>query len=106
MDLTQKKCQPCDRQTPKLAREEMQQYLKELKDWNVVQGKLTKNFRFKNFIQAIGFINELAILAENEQHHPDFCLHYNEVKVTLWTHAIKALSENDFILAAKMNRLG
>lgn len=105
MDLTTKKCQPCEGNTPKLKREEVTKLLKELEGWKLQSGKITKTFSFKNFMHAIGFVNEMAVLAEDEGHHPDFSVHYNKVDVSIWTHAINGLSENDFILAAKIDQL-
>ena len=66
--------------------------------------RITKRFKFNDFLAAMAFLDKMAVLAEDEAHHPDFCVHYSEVDVTLWTHAVGGLSENDFILAAKMRR--
>lgn len=66
--------------------------------------KITKKFKFKNFKEAMAFINKVAELAESEGHHPDIFIFYNRVKFELSTHAIGGLSENDFILAAKINK--
>lgn len=68
--------------------------------------KIHKKFKFKNFVEAMQFVNRVAELAETEGHHPDIIIHYNCVTLTLWTHAIGGLSQNDFILAAKINTLG
>jgi 4a-hydroxytetrahydrobiopterin dehydratase len=67
--------------------------------------KLEKRFVFGDFKTAMGFVNKLATLAEEEQHHPDFAVHYSIVDVTLYTHAIEGLSDNDFILAAKIDEM-
>ncbi|MES1164692.1 MAG: 4a-hydroxytetrahydrobiopterin dehydratase [Verrucomicrobiota bacterium] len=67
--------------------------------------QLRRTFQFKDFLGAMAFLNRLASLAEAEQHHPDFCVHYNKVDVTLWTHSVGGLSENDFIVAAKLDDL-
>jgi 4a-hydroxytetrahydrobiopterin dehydratase len=67
--------------------------------------RLIKTFKFANFVAAMEFLNRVAELAESEQHHPDFCVHYNRVDFTLWTHAVGGLSDNDFILAAKIDAL-
>lgn len=68
-------------------------------------GKLTRNFPFENFKKAIAFVNELAVIAEREQHHPDICIRYNEVSIELSTHDVGGLSVNDFILAAKLDEV-
>ena len=69
------------------------------------EGHLYKKFKFKNFLEAMKFVNAVAEIADQEQHHPDFCVHYNKVEIQLWTHAINGLSENDFIVAAKIDKL-
>ncbi|MBI4079355.1 MAG: 4a-hydroxytetrahydrobiopterin dehydratase [Candidatus Levybacteria bacterium] len=77
-------------------------------DWMLVRDgthKLTRQFKFKNFKEAISFINKLANLAEREQHHPDIKIVYNRVQLELFTHAVGGLSENDFIMAVKINKL-
>lgn len=105
MELKNKKCVPCEGGMPKLNTQEIKKYLGQVKGWEARGDKLKKLYKFKSFIQAIGFVNQLAVLAEEEGHHPDFSVHYNEVELTLWTHAIGGLSENDFILAAKIDEL-
>ncbi|MBN2327654.1 MAG: 4a-hydroxytetrahydrobiopterin dehydratase [Candidatus Omnitrophica bacterium] len=103
--LSEKRCVPCEGGVEKLQENQIQELLKKIDGWSVEQDKLRKTFQFKNFIQAIGFINQAAIAAEVEGHHPDFCVHYNKVDFIIWTHAIGGLSENDFILAAKLDAL-
>lgn len=105
MDLTQKKCIPCEAGTPPLGEIKINELLQQIPTWALKEGHLYKKFKFKNFTEAIKFVNSVAKIAEQEQHHPDFCVHYNRVKIELWTHAIKGLSENDFILAAKIDKL-
>lgn len=75
-------------------------------DWKVVDDHhLERSFKFKNFKEALEFTNAVAKIAEQEQHHPDIYLAWGKVKITLWTHKINGLSENDFILAAKIDKL-
>jgi 4a-hydroxytetrahydrobiopterin dehydratase len=106
MDLSQKKCVPCEGGVPKLAPDKVQELLKQLDGWSVRDERLQKHFRFKNFKQAMAFVNGIAEIAEEENHHPDFRVHsWNSVDVEIWTHAIGGLSENDFILAAKIDRV-
>ena len=76
--------------------------------WGVVDGdplKISRELRFKDFAQAMAFVNRLAEVAEAEGHHPDFCVSWNRVELELVTHAIGGLSDNDFIMAAKINEL-
>jgi 4a-hydroxytetrahydrobiopterin dehydratase len=105
MDLTQKKCKPCEAGTPKFTLEEAKKLLEQVPSWNLEENILRKNFKFKNFREAMKFINRMADIAEGEGHHPDFAVHYNRVEVEIWTHAIGGLSENDFILAAKLDQI-
>ena len=105
--LLDKKCKPCEGGMPSLKPEEFQPMLQEISGWTVVDNKqLEKEYKFKNFKQAIEFINKIAPVAESEGHHPDILLHgWNKVKIMLSTHAIGGLSENDFILAAKIDNV-
>ena len=105
MNLTQKKCIPCEAGTPPLEESKVNELLKETPTWILKDGHLYKKFKLKNFVEAIKVVNAVAELAEQEGHHPDFCVHYNRVEIELWTHAIKGLSENDFIVAAKIEKI-
>ncbi|MBI2653678.1 4a-hydroxytetrahydrobiopterin dehydratase [Candidatus Woesearchaeota archaeon] len=105
MYLTQKKCVPCEAGTPPLEESKINELLKQIPMWTLKEGHLYKKFKFKNFVEAMKFVNSVAEIAEQEQHHPDFSVHYNKVEIELWTHAIKGLSENDFIVAAKIDGL-
>ncbi len=104
MELIQKKCLPCEGGITPLSTLESQTLLRQIPGWNIVGHQIHKKFHWKDFAQAMEFIQAMAEIAETENHHPDFSLHYNEVEVRLWTHAIDGLSENDFIVAAKINR--
>lgn len=105
MSLTDKKCVPCEGGTKPLDGQELQTYLSYVSDWKLEKNQIKKKFEFKNFVEAMKFLNQVAELAEDEGHHPDFCVYYKTVDVTLWTHAIGGLSQNDFILAAKMDQI-
>lgn len=105
MKLTSKRCVPCDGGVPRLDAEQTAQLLGDLEGWAAGDEKLHKTYRFADFRTAMRFLDRVAELAEREAHHPDFCVHYNRVDMTVWTHAIDGLSENDFILAAKMDTL-
>ncbi len=104
MHLAEKKCLPCEGGTPPLAEDAIKILLKEVPVWSLREGRLFRSFKFRNFKEAVAIVNSLANIAEEEGHHPDICIHYNRVEVELWTHAIKGLSENDFIIAAKADK--
>jgi 4a-hydroxytetrahydrobiopterin dehydratase len=104
-DLRMKRCQPCDGRTPKLDRDAIAALVPQVPSWTVADERLRRRITFDGFLDAIRFIDRMAELAEAEDHHPDFCVHYRQVDVTLWTHAVGGLSENDFILAAKIDQL-
>jgi 4a-hydroxytetrahydrobiopterin dehydratase len=104
--LTKKKCVPCEGGVPKLGPAEIARLGGMVRGWDARDDRLRKVFDFKTFVDAMAFVNKMAGVAEEEGHHPDFCVHYNRVIVFLWTHAIKGLSENDFILAAKLDEIG
>ena len=82
---------------------EIEKHLKELNGWALEDKKIHKLFAFKNFKEAMIFVNKVAEIAESEGHHPDITIHYNKVDISLWTHAIRGLSLNDFIIAAKID---
>lgn len=103
--LSQKRCLPCEGGVPKLNPSEVQNFLKQISTWSLEGDKIQKTFQFKNFLEAMKFVNQMAALAEAEAHHPDFSVHYNKVDVSIWTHAVGGLTENDFILAAKIDQL-
>jgi 4a-hydroxytetrahydrobiopterin dehydratase len=106
-DLATRKCEPCKAGTPALAGAERDHLLSQLSGWSIEEGKrLAKEYRFPDFRQALGFVNRVGELAEEQGHHPDLELGWGRVKITLWTHSIGGLSESDFILAAKADRLG
>lgn len=106
MALDQKKCLPCQVGETPLNNEQIAQYLVMVPKWQVQENRLKRNFQFADFRTAIAFLNKIADTAEEEGHHPDFCLSdYNKVTVTLFTHKINGLHLNDFILAAKIDHL-
>src|SRR5579862_10068804 len=105
MSLKNEKCVPCEGGTPALSEARIRELLPELSGWDVRDGRLRKDLKFADFVSAMSFLNSLAEVAEREGHHPDFCVHYDRVELTVWTHAIGGLSENDFILASKIDAL-
>ena len=104
-DLTQKRCVPCEGGVPPLEKQEVERLLSQVPGWKLDGKWIAKEFQFKNFVEAMKFVNRVADLAEEEGHHPDIHIHYNIVRFDIWTHAINGLSENDFILAAKIDAL-
>ena len=106
--LETKHCQPCESGTEPLAQGAAEEYLASVPDWRLVTGeglKIARDLRFKDFARAMQFVNRIAELAEAEGHHPDFCVSWNRISLELVTHAIGGLSENDFIMAAKISEL-
>lgn len=105
-NLLKKKCVPCEGKGMKpFTRTEAEDYLAQTSDWVLDENaqKISKEYKFQDFIGAINFVNLVADIAEEEEHHPDIHIHYNKVTLELWTHAINGLSENDFIIAAKVD---
>ncbi len=96
---------PCEGGVPKLTADEIARLAPQVPDWEVRDERLHRTFTFPSFVDAMAFLNRVAEVAEAEGHHPDFCVHYRRVEMTIWTHAIGGLSENDFILAAKIDAL-
>ncbi len=103
--LVNKKCKPCEGGIQPLSSSESQTFLKEMNQWSLLEDKkIQKDYKFKNFKEAMNFVNKISEIAEEEGHHPDIYLHnWNKVTVTLSTHSIGGLSENDFIVAAKID---
>jgi 4a-hydroxytetrahydrobiopterin dehydratase len=107
-ELTRKRCQPCEGGIPALSREEAEATVRNVEGWTLdPDGKrITRSWTVKNFMAGIDFFNKVASIAEEEDHHPDLHLEgYRKVTIALSTHAVKGLTENDFILAAKINEV-
>lgn len=98
---------PCESYQSPMNSSEIEKLLPNVEGWESIDGnKITKEFIFKNFKEAMSFVNKVADLAEIENHHPDILIYnYKKVKLELFTHTISGLSENDFILAAKINNI-
>lgn len=105
--LIQKRCVPCEGGAVPLAREQAETLLKETPSWTLTESgtAIVRDYVFRDFVAAMLFVNNVALIAESEGHHPDIMILYNKVHLTLATHAIGGLSENDFIIAAKVNAL-
>ena len=107
-ELTRKHCVPCEGGVPPLPTDQIRQLLKELPNWKLTSDgqRIRREWRVKNFLSALDFFNRVGAVAEEEGHHPDLHLvSYRNVAIEIWTHAIGGLSENDFILAAKIDTL-
>ena len=109
MSLETKTCVPCRGGVPPLKGKELadlHQQLPDSADWKVVnEHHITRAFTFPNFKQALDFVNRVGALAEEQGHHPDILLAWGKAEITLWTHKIDGLTESDFIMAAKIDRL-
>jgi 4a-hydroxytetrahydrobiopterin dehydratase len=102
-------CEVCTPETPTLPRPEIDRLLAELPGWTVVESgghlELFRTFKFKGFMPGVELVNRIAQVAEAEGHHPDLLLTYGSLTVRLWTHAAGGLTQNDFVLAAKIDRI-
>ena len=105
--LYQKKCSACSGETPKLSESQIEQLLKQIKEWQLSDNLqwLYKEFKFKNFQQTLDFVNQISKIAEEENHHPNINFTWGYCKISIQTHKIKGLCENDFILAAKIDQI-
>ena len=109
-DLLNKKCVPCEGGVLPFDISEIHKYQKKVDGWNVLTDDkkiffLNKKFQFKNFLDSQNFVNKVGQISENEGHHPDISFGWGYADIKITTHAIEGLSENDFILAAKIDQL-
>jgi 4a-hydroxytetrahydrobiopterin dehydratase len=105
-DLAERQCVPCRGGVPPLAGIEIDELLGELQGWQVIdQHHLQKLYPFKDFRETLTFVNRIGELAEAQGHHPDICFGWGKADVTIWTHKINGLTESDFVLAAKIDKL-
>lgn len=99
-------CTPCRKDAPPLSADEVAHYIAKVPDWTLVEGRaICRRFTFKNFREALVFVEEVSHIAETENHHPDICFGWGYAEMTLTTHAINGLHQNDFIIASKINAL-
>lgn len=105
--LAQKSCVPCRGGVTPLTEPEARRFLSGAPGWSLEDSatRLRRRFEFRDFVEAMKFVNRVADIAEEQGHHADIAIHWNRVDLTLWTHKIGGLHENDFILAARVNRL-
>ena len=109
-DLLNKKCVPCEGGVMPFDISEIHKYQKKVNGWNVIKNDkeiylLEKKFEFSNFMKSQNFVNEVGKISEQEGHHPDISFGWGYAKIEITTHAIEGLSENDFILAAKIDQI-
>ncbi len=108
-ELTKKACEPCRVGAPLATEEQVVKWMQDLPEWDVIEvesvRRLQKQYKFDDFVQAISFANKVGNLAEEEGHHPAIVTEWGKVTVIWWTHKIKGLHENDFIMAAKTDQL-
>ena len=104
-DLASGRCKPCEGGVAPLKDQEIRNLLKQVPGWEHANGRIAKSYSFKNYYQTMAFVNAAAWISHREDHHPDITVGYNQCRVEYWTHAIGGLSENDFICAAKLDKL-
>ncbi len=105
-ELAAQHCVPCRGGVPPLTEEQIAPLLAQLPGWKVVDGhRLTRTFRFPDFVQALAYVDQIGAVAESEGHHPDIYLTWGQVRVDIWTHKIDGLTESDFVLAAKFGSI-
>ncbi len=107
--LSQQQCEACSTDAPRVTEDEIEQYKSGVPEWKIVERdgimKLERTFTFKNFVQALDFTQRVGELAEQAGHHPAILTEYGKATVTWWTHKIKGLHKNDFILAARTDEV-
>lgn len=108
-DLVERKCEACRADAPRVTAEQINEMKPQIPQWDIVEEggiqRLTRTFAFGNFEQALNFTNEVGAIAEREGHHPAILTEWGKVQVTWWTHKIKGLHVNDFIMCAKTDEL-
>jgi 4a-hydroxytetrahydrobiopterin dehydratase len=104
-DLASGRCKPCEGGVVPLQEQEIRNLLRQLDGWAHANGRIAKTYLFKNYYQTMAFVNAAAWISHREDHHPDLTVGYNQCRVEYVTHAINGLSQNDFICAAKLDKL-
>ena len=105
MAISDQKCEPCQVGTPPLSSKQAEALIKETPEWMLKDNSIERVFKFKDFRESMDFVNRVAEIAEEQGHHPDIHINYNRVRLVLITHKIGGLSINDFIVAAKVDKL-
>lgn len=105
-DLADRQCVPCRGGVAPMKGDEIEKLSTQLEEWGVVnEHHLQKSYKFKDFGETLAFVNRVGELAEQQGHHPDICFGWGKADVTIWTHKIDGLTESDFVLAAKIDKL-
>jgi len=105
-ELAERQCVPCRGGVPPMKGDEITEMSSQLPDWQVVnEHHLQRNYRFKDFRETLDFVDRVGELAEEQGHHPDICFGWGKADITIWTHKIDGLTESDFVLAAKIDKL-
>jgi 4a-hydroxytetrahydrobiopterin dehydratase len=105
-DLAERACVPCRGGVPPLTRDEIQPLAEQVPEWAVINDHhLQKAYKFGDFRATLDFVNRIGELAETQGHHPDICFGWGKAEVSIWTHKINGLTESDFVLAAKIDKL-
>jgi 4a-hydroxytetrahydrobiopterin dehydratase len=105
MNLEKKKCSACSAKTPILTKIQVEELLQSLNKWHIEGGKLTLKIKVKNFKEALDLANKIGAIAETENHHPLLLVAWGELGIKIWTHVVNGLTENDFILASKIDQI-
>lgn len=108
-DLTERRCEACRADAPQATEQEIEEYMAQIPDWEIVDvdgvKQLQRQYKLKNFAEALAFANKVGEIAEEEDHHPAILVEYGKVTLTWYTHKIKGLHVNDFIMAARSDQL-
>jgi len=105
-ELAERQCVPCRGGVPPLQGDELKALAAQLAGWEVIDGHhLQRTYKFKDFREALDFVNRVGELAEEQGHHPDICFGWGKAEISIWTHKINGLTESDFVLAAKIDKL-
>jgi 4a-hydroxytetrahydrobiopterin dehydratase len=109
MSLAEGKCIPCRKGDPALTDAAVNELLLQIPEWELIEGdgskRLQRVFKLKNYVEAVAFTNKIAMIAEKEDHHPLIVLEWGRVTIQWWTHVVKGLHQNDFVMAAKTDKL-
>jgi 4a-hydroxytetrahydrobiopterin dehydratase len=105
MMLSEEKCVPCRAGGAPLPAEEARELARSAEQWTLSEKRIEREIKFKDFRAAMAFVNQVADLANEQDHHPDICISYNRVRLTLMTHKVGGLTRNDFIMAARIDRI-
>jgi len=108
-ELTKQRCEACRAGAPQATQDEIAEYMPQIPDWEIIEvdgvKRLQRVYKFRNFAQALEFADKVGEIAEEQDHHPSILVEYGKVTLTWWTHKIKGLHANDFIMAARSDQL-